>query len=394
MKIIITEREDCHLNAKDYFNRYHCDAVFDNEFFMMILACTASSKYLKEFVEFLLDAKGTFTKDEYRYFSLFDYTVSSTDPDEEIGYRIMMSNNNRAYRDSENFSIDALRDKLNTDESLHNYGIIPLGRELLKEENDAWFDCCPIVIITERERIMHSKCLNMFIYKMINRYAHNCVLLFGSDAARDKWDSTDNNPVGCVQWYTAYARLLDNSAVCHDKDEAFNIIRERVSNFNRTPKFLIGISYAHYEPDAHYDPEATLNKWETDKEKLDRLAQKLGTIYGRDRILYDRFTRAQGLFTRGQAQQISLEAYRECKYNIILWNYWTNLSQNCRHEREDAIFPRCNEGKADYLVLQTGSWGQPNVMDLHKEYAITLTGQDDNISQIVRIIEERLMQID
>jgi hypothetical protein len=135
--------------------------------------------------------------------------------------------------------------------------------------------------------------------------------------------------------------------------EAVSYIQSFLQAWNHK-SFLIGISYAHYDP--HSTQAANENQpacWESDDQKITRLAERLKERYGEHRILFDQFPTSRPLFIGDRGQERSLDAYRSCKVHLILWNFWTDHNPNCRAEREQAIFPCLDDGKADCIFLKT-----------------------------------------
>ena len=118
----------------------------------------------------------------------------------------------------------------------------------------------------------------------------------------------------------------------------------------------------------------------------EKLAERLGDKYGTDRILFDRFCPAKYLFTKDRGQDVSLEAYGQCRQYLILWNYWTEITENCRAERE-TILARCGEGLASAMFLTCGHSNDPK--ELPKRYFTTMLSEE-TMDDILERIEVNL----
>ena len=141
--------------------------------------------------------------------------------------------------------------------------------------------------------------------------------------------------------------------------------------------FLIGFSYAHY------DPNRDIKSQQSEVPQLRDLARKLADIYGEHRILFDEFEPAKDLFVINDGQTKSLAAYRQCKFYLILWNCWTKENVNCQSEH-NVICEECEKDCAHRIYLNAQKPDDPEVPDGSFATAIWDTGT------ILRNIEKYL----
>ena len=180
---------------------------------------------------------------------------------------------------------------------------------------------------------------------------------------------------GETWWSPDYCSV--EKVVLHDTASACRMIQEYLRS--RSPEeFLVGISYAHDDSFSGEDRSA----YESDIELLKQVADGLKQIYGEHRILFDRYAKAGKLFNQNEARQASLNAYRSCKLNLILWNDRTRDNVNCRYERE-AIFA----GGARYIYLLPA--GAPDLPD-EKDFYLKLN--KNSVQSIIQEVVKNLPQ--
>ena len=359
---------------------YKCDMVMSSAFLMLILLDTIrlDPDNGRSLMEFLVDARGIFSKSDYGYFALRHYTVRRRDSgDGAPRFRLLCE-----YSSTADFGgtlpAGDLEAALSNTEDLRNYQVLPWGGGL--REPFAQNFRCPTVIYLERRQVTRSTSLSEFIALMRQEQFRNCLLLVDYEAAKEEWCSkkTLEGPVQCP-WNSAYNTIT--MRVVTDEKSAVREVREFLRHWD-APQYLIGISYAHQ--DNTVVPEDA--RWASDVALTEKLAERLGDKYGTDRILFDRFCPAKYLFTKGRGQDVSLEAYGQCRQYLILWNYWTEITENCRAERE-TILARCGEGLAGAMFLTCGHSNDPK--ELPKGYFTTMLSEE-TMDDILERIEVNL----
>ncbi len=321
---------------------FRCMTTFDSVFLAMLLAnafrinlgdCT-------ELFEFMSDARGVYSQYDYEHCTIHNYihqTESTTTPK----FRILCN-----FSDT-NSVLKTLQSELSKDIELKDYEILPWGEALLSEKY-CGIDC-PIIIILEREQIVRSDSLTKFVYQMENQHFKNCMFLMTSETSKRQWLATySSEGYGQTPWRTRYYSIPIE--VVENGDRAVSVIRNYVGKWNHEP-FLIGISYAHYD--------GTSDDMNGDVKLLRNLAKQLANVYGEHRILFDEFPTANALFDI-KGRKNSLDAYRKCKLNLILWNYFAKDRDTCRDELE--IITQCHEqDEVPCLFLQCGHSSDPKI---------------------------------
>lgn len=344
------------------FPIYDCTASMNTTFLAMILAKAIHMDLGGggELFEFLTDARGIFTKSEFKNCFLSNYLCHSRE-DEPPKFRLLYSHD--ACPD-----IGELKIALSKAEDLQHYEILPWGSKLNAEEYN--FCDCPTILVLGRDHITRSESLSRFLCTMLRQNFENCMLLLDSDIAEQNWNTPDSlEEYGCNSWNSKYIRI--RKAIVKDGSDAVREIRSLVNVWEHKD-YLIGISYAHYDPQ-YGIPE------NSDVEHLRCIANGLREIYGEHRIMYDEFEPARFLFPfRGEER--SLAAYRKCKVNLILWNYWSANNNNCKKEHT-VICEQCEARRAERMYLQSG---QPADPDVPKGHFATALDDYDNVIRSVQ----------
>lgn len=184
---------------------------------------------------------------------------------------------------------------------------------------------------------------------------HNCLLLVDSEVAERTWNSPENlEDAGCSAWQGQYSRI--RKVVVSNGQEAVEAIRRFLEEWKHEG-YLIGISYAHY------DPARNIKSLQSEVPLMRELARKLADVYGEHRILFDEFEPAKDLFpVNGQTR--SLAAYRQCKFYLILWNCWTKNNINCQKEY-DVICDECGKAHAKCMYLNDRKPNDPVIPPGH-----------------------------
>jgi superfamily II DNA/RNA helicase len=356
---------------------FHCNAVMTNMFLALVLANTVMAELgnAHTLTEFLADARGIFTKADHRYFSPSHY-VKQASESQTPTFRIICGNRSDAFSRGV-LKIEELKSAFSRTEDLCRYEILPWGSAL---KNETAFCDCPTIILLERSHITRSNSLGEFICSMRHQNFENCLLLLDSPTAENAWnDPNQQEGSPYLAWSGQYNAITKH--VASDVDDAVGRIRRFVAEW-RAPDYLIGISYAHYDSE-HRDASA---EWKSDDELIEMLAGELRAVYGEHRILFDQFKPANELFEKSKARDKSLAAYKQCRFFLILWNYWTQVNGNCSLERE-AIQERLRDADTDYRYLQTGHPNDPRAPE--GEFPLPLRFASD-IPHIVDIVKRQM----
>lgn len=321
---------------------YGATALLNTGFLAMVLAnaIALDSKGGQEMFEFLTDARGIYTESETRYCSLSHYV--SHHAVDNPRFRLLCGN-------GISHIIDEMQLALSVDKDLQNHEVLSWGSSLSAHSCTD----CPTILFLNRAYVTRSQSLNLFLTRMRAQDFQNCLLLLDSEEAEKTWNSLDNlEEPGCSAWQGQYNRI--RKEVVSNGKEAADAIRRFLMGWSHQ-EFLIGISYAHY------DPYRDIKGLQSEVPLLRDLAWKLAEVYGEHRILFDEFDTARYLFgDKGQAR--SLEAYHQCKYYLILWNCWTKENKNCQNEY-DVICDECQNGKARRMYLNDLQPDDPMVPD-------------------------------
>lgn len=354
-----------------------CEMVLDNEFFAMILA----NAILKEIVEgdpltaFLKDARGIFTIDEYKYFSLENYVGSApTDPQSKLS---LVCDKSRLAYTTRFFNLAELQTQIGKN---IQYDTLPWGIALEKMD-DSIFEA-PVVLMLEREMITRSRSLHSFINRLNQKRFRNSLLILASEDAQRKWNEPskiETQTQGECHWSPDFCEV--DKIVLHDTNSAAKAILDYCKTW-KPGQFTIGVSYAHEDS----FEEAERFVFRSDNILLKQVVDQLKSIYGEHQILFDQFKKANRLFDANQAREKSLEGYRTCKVCLILWNTLTFQNENCKKERE-AILEHCKNSTARYIYLVPAN--APDVPE--PEYGMALN--ENRIQGVVNEVEDILRNI-
>ena len=182
----------------------------------------------------------------------------------------------------------------------------------------------------------------------------DCLVVFDSKSGADEWDGgrPGERPVvadACIRWNNQLCRLPRFIATtCEDAAREICDFVQKASS-QGSSGFLIGVSYAHYNPGVLLEDDGADKRGIEDcfaswRDLVDALAQR----YGSDRILFDAYH--EHLFQGFGAQERTLKMYETCRLYVVLDTIWTEANENCKKEIE-VMRKRCKEGKADLLVL-------------------------------------------
>ncbi len=335
------ENEDCRSIQSETAKKLRCETIFDNEFFAMILANAILKAIVEEdpLTAFLKDARGIFTVDEYKFFSLENY-ISSV-PSAYKSNMYFICNRNRLAYATRFINISELQTQVGKEVQ---YDVLPWG-SLLEQMDECIFEV-PVVLMLEREMITRSRSLHSFLNRLNqNRFRNNLLILVSEDVQR-KWNepgSIETQTLGECHWNQDFCAITQ--IVLHDTNSAAKAILDYCGTW-KPGQFTIGVSYAH--EDSFEEKDRAI--YCSDNILLKQVVDQLKLIYGEHQILFDQYKKASILFDENQAREKSLNGYRTCKVCLILWNTLTVQNKNCEKERE-AIFNHCKESTARYVYL-------------------------------------------
>ena len=309
---------------------------------------------------FFSDAVGVFTERDVSSFSLVDYLPSR--PSELAGHqpvlRLVCSRGGRVGSGYHAYSWTRLRAELEDDASFEGAIDVPDWCQLASDlKNDpSILDGGISVIYLERSRIQRSRALTIVMNALYQRAKDekDCLVVFDSKSGADEWDGgrPGERPVvadACIRWNNQLCRLPRFIATtCEDAAREICDFVQKASS-QGSSGFLIGVSYAHYNPgvlleDDGADKRGIKDCFASWRDLVDALAQR----YGSDRILFDAYH--EHLFQGFGAQERTLKMYETCRLYVVLDTIWTEANENCKKEIE-VMRKRCKEGKADLLVL-------------------------------------------
>lgn len=344
----------------DAMGMYRASALLNTGFLAMVLANTIAMDLGggQQMFEFLTDARGIYTESETRYCSLSHYVSHPT-----VGnprFRLLFGNGISPV-------IDEMQLALSADNELQNYDTLAWGSSLSPYSGTD----CPTILFLDRAHVTRSESLNLFLAKMKAQKFRNCLLLVDSEVTEKIWDSPENlEDAGCSAWNNQYSGI--RKAVVSNGQDAVDAIRRFLKEWKHDG-YLIGISYAHYDPDRN------IKSPQSEVPLLRELARKLADIYGEHRILFDEFDPARDLFpVDGQIR--SLAAYRQCKVDLILWNCWTKENANCQEEYK-VILDEYQMGHAKCIFL---NGRKPNDPEIPKGHFANYLGDMETIVRTIR----------
>ena len=383
-RILIIPNDGRKLLEEQGWNTGDVDVVMTSSIFAELLANAIARRGSCDSALFsiLTDLKGVFIENRPSGL-LQNYIVKEKDPGVQPRFLILHSD---SVDDNIRFDSAKLINTLTNTADLCDYEVIPWGYALecaleRKDYND--FTDCPTIICLSNENVIGSRSLTKFLYKMGQQSYRNCFVLFESEQAHEQWIKAAeySDPYG-EKWWEKNNQIPGR--ITPDVKSAVSAIRDIVDNFERD-RFLIGISYSHYEDvnvseeqyrNANYSRECC----DSDIEKLERVAETLREKYGEHRIMFDQFPTSADLFTDPEARKRSMDGYRQCRFFLVLSNWWTYHNEICKEEIQ-VMKERYQEGKASYLYLTTRS--QASVDPGGDEYTCDIN-EVDKICEKVR----------
>lgn len=383
-RILLIPNDGRKLLEEQGWNTGDVDVVMTSSIFAELLANAIARRGSCDSALFsiLTDLKGVFIENRPSGL-LQNYIVKEKDPGVQPRFLILYSD---SVDDNIRFDSAKLINTLTNTADLCDYEVLPWGYALecaleTKDYND--FTDCPTIICLSCENVIGSRSLTKFLYKMGQQNYRNCFVLFESEQAHEQWirAAEKADPYG-EKWWEKNNQIPGRTTP--DVKSAVSAIRDIVDNFERD-RFLIGISYSHYEDvnvseeqyrNANYSRECC----DSDIEKLKRVAETLREKYGEHRIMFDQFPTSADLFTDPEARKRSMDGYRQCRFFLVLSNWWTYHNEICKEEIQ-VMKERYQEGKASYLYLTTRS--QASVDPGGDEYTCDIN-EIDKICEKVR----------
>lgn len=389
-RILIIPNGGRKLLEEQGWNSGDVDVVMTNSIFAELLANAIARRGScdKALLSILTDLKGVFI--EKRPSDLLqNYIVKEKDPGVRPCFRFLHSG---SIDDTIRFDSAKLINTLTNTEDLSNYEVLPWGYALecaleTKDYND--FTDCPTIICLSSENVICSRSLTKFLYKMGQQNYSNCFVLLESEQAHEQWirAAEKADPYG-EKWWEKNNQIPGR--ITPDVKTAVSAIRDIVGNFEKDG-FLIGISYSHYE-DVNVSEEQYRNAncsrecCDSDIEKLERVAEALREEYGEHRVMFDQFKPAAGQFRKPEAKKKSMDGYRQCRFFLVLSNWWTYHNEICKEEIQ-VMKERYQEGKASYLYLTTRS--QASMDPGGDEYTWDINDIDGILEEIRNSLREQ-----
>ena len=374
-KILIVPSYFSYDQMCDAKKRYRADALLDNVFFTFVLAKAINTPLDRgtALTEMLADLRGVFTRTEHSHFPLVRYIEAR----HAEAPRFLAIFGSRLEKRFENILYDEQPELvLRTAAELPDFEELPWSRRLIDEKNRNRYAEYPIVLLLSREDIVHSENLTEFLFVLRQQRFRNCLLLLESKEAENEWNrAVDEAGIGGNQWSSQFSGI--SKMIVKSKTDLIQTVNGFVSDWKRA-SYLIGVSYAHYDTVSSQDQSGLRN----DIDNLDALVNKLAEEYGKDRILYDRYV--PDLFDGNLGQKKSLDAYKTCRFYLVLWNFWTKENKNCQNELS-VILDRCKDDTNKCIFLQPG---HPNDPDAPNGYFLSDISQGTINSVFERIKRE------
>lgn len=288
-------------------------------------------------------------------------------------YQILLNQN-----DGEGSISQQLCNSLLADDRMNQFRLLPWGKTLEKEI----YVSHPTIILLNPNQIQCSYSLTRFLYRMEQGRFENCLVLAANAADQAAW----NKPIrmqNAMKW---------SSANSHCKVQAVETVQQMKESIRlfvdgwEKKKFLVGISYAHYDGTDASDKAA----YRSDVAALHKLVDLLNQQYGEQRVLFDENPTCNelGLFCGDHSR--AKAAYQECCLVLMLDNGWTRDNENCRKERI-WVKARVDAGLADLWLLQTG--GAHNPSPASGQYTTLLPSDDVQLDHLVKNIDARIKEL-
>lgn len=388
--ILIIPNEGRKLLEEQGWNPKNVDVVMTSSIFAELLASAIARRGSCDsaLLSILTDLKGVFVENRPSGL-LQNYIVKEKDPGVRPRFLILHSN---SVDDNIRFDSVKLINTLTNTADLCDYEVLPWGYALecameAKDYDD--FTDCPTIICLSNENVIGSRSLTKFLYKMGQQKYHNCFVLFESEQAHEQWNNAAEyaDPYG-EKWLEKNNQIPGR--ITPNVKNAVSAIRDIVDNFEKEG-FLIGISYSHYEDvnvteEQHQNVNYSRECCDSDIEKLQKVVEKLKEEYGEHRIMFDQFPTSADLFTRPEARKQSMNGYRQCRFFLVLSNWWTYHNEICQEEMQ-VMKEQYQAKKASYLYLTTRS--QASVDPGGDEYTCDINNVNDILVKIRKFLREQ-----
>jgi len=230
----------------------------------------------------------------------------------------------------------ALLERLDRDDELKDYRVLPWGEQLENENADL-----PTVILLDRATIESHRSLYNYLY----RHGHsggmsfvNCRILLDSEADKRSWNAKDKESLG-MRWEGNNMNAWPE--VCPDDKSKAAAIRSFLKSC-KPISYRVAISYAHYDDNGIYKPdEKTKIQW------LQELVDALNRCLNEKCVLFDGNKRASELF-HGDTERAFAE-YRKVPVGIVIYDQYYLDNHFCRTELQSMRGGEAGEKGIFYL---------------------------------------------
>lgn len=237
----------------------------------------------------------------------------------------------------------------------------------------------PVIVILERNQVRKSKWLTKLMYQLYQDNLDNTLLIFCAEDTQTCWNSQSAEPEQMgINWYPSLSQL--RQTLVHDVEDAAHQISTFVQEWY-DPQYLIGVSYAHYDPQDENSTDFT-----GDIAKLKRIVDALKSKHRERSIFFDQYYPAHYVFFGNNGHEKSWNMYRQCKLFLVLYNFWTKESENCIKELE-VILDTCRSTHAQCVYLQSSQHENPPLPCGCADFPLSL---EENLDTIVYTLEAKL----
>lgn len=276
--------------------------------------------------ETLTDLRGVISDRINRKIENYRPETNPKDP-ETVRYQLLLDEENDP---------TALLERLDRDDELKDYRVLPWGEQLENENADL-----PTVILLDRATIESHRSLYNYLY----RHGHseemsfvNCRVLLDSEADKRSWNAKDKESLG-MRWEGNNMNAWPE--VCPDDKSKVAAIRSFLKSCEAV-SYQVAISYAHYDDKGAYEPDA-----KTKIEWLQELVDVLNRCLNEKCVLFDGNKRASELF-HGDTERAFAE-YRKVPVGIVIYDQYYLDNHFCRNELQSMRGGEAGEKGIFYL---------------------------------------------
>lgn len=352
------------------------DVVISCRFFaeLLVNAIARQGNCDSALLSLFLDVRGVFVENQVDG-SIQNYIVQEREPDSHPRFRLLRASGDD---DVTGVNVTKLLSTLSNSTDIADFEVLPWGHALEEMMEDPAFhdfaDCLTIICLRE-SYVLQSRSLTKFLFKMSQQNYRNCAILLESEQAWQRWCAASDYASPFEEKWIEKNNQIPHKVVS-DVPSAVGAVREIVRDFH-PDGFLIGVSYAHYESCKY--PE---DCYDSDLSKLKKLVEALQEEYGEHRIFFDLSRSSKEVFISPKAPKYSLDAYRQCRFFLVLSNWWTHHNAICEKEMK-VMEEKYQAGEASYMYLTTHSEAH---VGPDEEY----TNSIDEIEEVKRHIRKYL----